>query len=153
MADVLQGKLIGVTVNGEFVDCQVDATLNLAVATEETDPCKPAPGESSADASWAKPTVGTRSGTVDFSIKSFATSTGFNQADISNLIINGDATVEWQFMTIQTTDYSHDEAWVYSGSGILTSQSINAPSTGESTSDTSIVMVDKPTLVRTHVTT
>lgn len=153
MADVLQGKLIGVTINGEFVNCQVDATLTLNVATEETDPCKPAPGESSANASWAKPTVGTRSGTVDFSIKTFATNTGFNQADISEIIIDGDAKTEWQFMTIQTTDYDHEEAWVYSGEGIFTSQSIAAPSTGESTSDTSIVMYDKPTIVRTPITT
>lgn len=152
---VLQGKLIGVSVDGEFPDCQTDATLTLTVNTEETDPCKPAPGESSSSADWVKPTVSSKTGTLDFSAKAWASSSGYNQSDIAEKIINGDAKVEWQFMTIQTTDFNenHEEAWVFSGDGILTSLAITGAAAGEATYDTSILLYDKPTLVRTPITT
>ena len=44
---VIQGKLLAVSVDGTVIDCQTDATLNIAVETEETDPCKPVAGSSS----------------------------------------------------------------------------------------------------------
>lgn len=153
MANALQGKLMAVSLDESFPDCQVDATLNLTVNTEESDPCKPAPGDSSNSADWAKPTVSSKTGTLDFSAKAFATATGYNQSDIAEKIINGDAKVDWKFATTQTTDYEHDEVWVFSGEGILTSLAITGSTTGDGTYDTSIILYDKPTLVRTPITT
>lgn len=154
MADnVLQGKLLSVTIGGTAVDCQTDATLTITVATEETDPCKPAAGESSADASWSDATDGARSWTISFSAKSFAQSTGFNNADLIELLVDGSPVVEAVFATTETSDYDHDELQVFSGTGIINNFNLNAPGTGESTYDVDITGKGKPTFVRTPVTT
>lgn len=153
MATVLQGKLMATTINGEFPECQSSATMTLTVNTEQSDPCKPAPGQSSNEADWDKPTVSSKTGTVDFSAKTFADNTVFNQNDIADLIIEGDAKVQWQFATTQTDDYGHPVVWVYSGEGIITSLTVNGEVTGDGTYDTSIIMYGKPTKVVTPITT
>lgn len=152
---VLQGKLLAVSANGTVIDCQTDATLNIAVATEESDPCKPVAGEASNDASWADPTEGAKSWTLDFSAKSFAKSTGFNQADLIDLLVNGSSIVEVQFATTETLDFDleNDEIQVFSGTGILNNFNLNAPAVGESTYDATVTGKGKPTFVRTPITT
>lgn len=151
--NVLQGKLLSVTLGGVAVDCQTDATLTITVATDETDPCKPIAGESSSEASWSDATDGTRSWTISFSAKSFAKSSGFNNADIMKLLIDGSPIVEVQFATTQTTDYDHQEIQVFSGTGIMNNFNLNAPGTGESTYDVDITGKGKPTFVTTPYTT
>lgn len=152
---VLQGKLLAVSVGGTVIDCQTDATLNITVETEESDPCKPTAGEASNDASWSDPTEGAKSWTLDFSAKSFAQSTGFNQADLIELLVNGSSIVEVQFATTQTSDFGEEnnETQVFSGTGILNNFSLNAPAVGESTYDATVTGKGKPTFVRTPITT
>lgn len=152
---VLQGKLLAVKVNDTVIDCQTDATLNITVETEESDPCKPVAGETSNDASWSDPTEGAKSWTLDFSAKSFAQSTGFNQGDLIDLLVNGTAIVEVQFATTQTSDYAveNSELQVFSGTGILNNFNLNAPAVGESTYDATVTGKGKPTFVRTPITT
>ena len=153
MATALQGKLIATTIDGQFPECQSSATMTFTVNTEEADPCKPAPGQSSNSADWALPTVSSKTGTIDFSAKAFADDAVFNQNDIADLIIDGDAKVQWQFSTTQTDDYGHPVVWVYSGEGIITSLTVNAEVAGEGTYDTSIIMYGKPTKTVTPITT
>lgn len=150
---VIQGKLLAVSVDGTVIDCQTDATLNIAVETEETDPCKPVAGSASNSASWSDPTESSRNWSIDFSAKSFADSTGFNNADLIDLLVNGSAIVDVIFSTTETSDYDHDEVQVFSGEGILSNFSLSAPSTGESTYDATITGKGKPTFTRTPATT
>ena len=150
--DAIPGKLMGVKIDGNFIDCQIDATYNMTMDTEEGDICKPSPTDTTDGASWAEPTAGRKSGTIDFSAKSLAKMTGFGLYELSNLFINGSNSVTWTFGTTQTTDYNQPALIVYSGDGIMTSFNINAPNEGESTFDSSITMVGKPTVSRVAVT-
>lgn len=152
-SNVIQGKLFGVKVNNSFINCQIDATLSLSMETEEGDVCKPSPTDPTDGQSWSTPTGGRKSGTIDFSAKSLAQMTGFGLYELSALFINGSNEVTWSFGTTETTDYDLEAVIVYSGDGLMTSFNISAPSTGESTFDSSITIVGKPTINRVAPTT
>lgn len=152
-SNVIQGKLFGLKVNNTFIDCQIDATINFEMSTEEGEVCKPTTLDTTDGASWSEPVGGMKSGSIDFSAKSLAKMTGFGLYELSNLMINGNNSVAWVFGTTVTSDYGLPATITYAGDGLLVSQSISAPNTGESTYDMSITMVGKPTVSRvTHTT-
>lgn len=151
MAGVLPGKVIGVTIDGDFIDCQIDATLTKTNNVTETTGCKPSPDGTYKGASTVGRTVDTSDWTITMSAKAFADAVTVNQNDIAEKM-DTNPIVQVTFQTTQTTDFDFEEAWVYEGEGILTDFTINAPQDGEATWDTTIVANGTPlTLTRTPI--
>lgn len=127
------GKIIGIRLGGVWLKCQTDATLNLSVNVTEEDPCKPDGDVTDADAiPWIERTADSRDWSVDFNAKFLrdSLSTENAPANVAKLIIDGDVYVEdFEFLTAENQDFSQFDM-VYSGSGILTSFTFNAPTTG-----------------------
>lgn len=155
MAGAIQGKLIGVKLNGTYIRCQTDATLTITANTTDTDPCKPSEDEATNSASWITHSIDSKAWTVSVTAKAFADQLAgaIDNSDIAALMITGDPSVEMTFQTIKTTDYDHDNIFVYEGTGTLTSFTHNAPSTGESTYDLEITGNGALTYTETPVTT
>lgn len=149
--EVLQGKLIGVTIGEDFIQCQTDATLSISVATSVTDPCKPTPDDTGGGVNWDRLTIDSKSWNITFNAKAFAMSTKFTQAEIIDLMVNKDPKVTVTFATTKTTDYAHTETQVFNGDGIITEFNWEAPATGESTYSATVAGNGKPTFVRTPV--
>ena len=155
MAGVLQGKLIGVKVNGQFLRCQTDATLSITVNTMDDDPCKPTEEDSTNGTSWITHSIDTKTWNVSVTAKAFADVQAgvLDNGDITNLMITGDPSVEMTFQTIQTTDYDHPSIFLYEGTGTLTSFNFNAPVAGEATYDLEITGNGELQYTETPVTT
>ncbi len=152
---VLQGKLIGVKVNGEYIRCQTDATLNIVINTSEDEPCKPTEDQATNAAAWITRTVDTKDWNVSVTAKSFADEVSgmIDNSDIAALMIEGDPNVEMTFQTIRTTDYNYASIFVYEGTGILTSFTQNAPEAGQATYDLEISGNGALTFEETPITT
>lgn len=132
------GNIIGVTIGGVWYKCQTDATLNLIVNVTEEDPCKPDPeDQASGDLAWIERTADSRDWSIDFSSALLRNSLEASNPDIARLIVDGDVDVEVQFMT-RVNQTKSDVDFIYSGSGILTGFTLNAPVAGSATTDTSI---------------
>lgn len=132
-------KDINAVTPSKWLPCQVDATLNLAVETDEDDACKPSPDDivATGDTPWADFTPSKRNWDISFSQKLMRASLATANIDISDLIITGKIYVEVEFMTTPGQSKS-DYDFVYSGTGILTGFTLNAPGSGASTSDSTI---------------
>jgi len=154
MAGVLQGKLIGVKINGSYLRCQTDATLAITVNTTDDDPCKPTEDDTTGSVSFVTHSIDSKAWTVTVTAKAFADQVVglLDNGDIAALMI-GNPSVEMTFQTIQTTDYDYSSIFVYEGSGTLTSFTHNAPAAGESTYDLEITGNGALTYVETPVTT
>lgn len=155
------GSIIGLTIkdstsvlDGVWLPCQTDATLNLGVETEEEDPCKPTPEELvlQGDVPWSEFTPSKRNWDISFSQKLMRDSLATANPDIAQLIITGKILVEVQFMTAPGQTKSNFD-FVYSGTGILTGFTLNAPAVGASTSDSTIQGTGAITYVTVPVTT
>jgi hypothetical protein len=155
------GSVIGIRLKGvdsvdpsQWLNCQVDATLDLAVETEEEDPCKPTPEEAALgeDIPWAEFTPTKRNWNISFSQKMMRDSLVASNVNVANLIITGKVYVEVEFMTSPGQTKS-DVDFVYSGTGILTGFTLNAPVTGASTSDSTIQGTGALAFVSVPVTT
>lgn len=148
MAEVnaVPGSVIGVRLKdintvtpGVWLNCQVDATLEMAVDTDQDDACKPSPADIAiiGDVPWATFTPTSRNWNISFSQKLMRASLAALNIDVSDLIITGKIYVEVDFMTTPGQTKS-DYDFIYSGTGILTGFTLNAPGTGASTSDSTI---------------
>jgi hypothetical protein len=155
MAGVLQGKLVGVKVNGSYIRCQTDATLTITTNVTDDDPCKPTETDTTNSASWVTHSIDTKAWTVSVTAKAFADTVAglLDNSDIAALMITGDPSVEMTFQTIQTTDYDYASIFVYEGTGTLISFTHNAPVAGESTYDLEITGNGALTFEETPVTT
>jgi len=150
---VLPGSVMGITINGQEVQCEMESSMSIAVNTTENDPCKPLSTEAYKSSTWTDPTVDSKSWEISFSAKAFADAVAFNNLDMLDLLINGDPIVEVQFYTKQHPDYDFDEIAIFSGRGILSLDDWTAPAEGESTYSGTITGKGKPEFVRTPVTT
>lgn len=142
--NAVQGSIIGVRVNDSWIRCQTDATLNMTKNLTTPDPCKPMPGESTADGKWNSPVVETKEWSIDFSAKTFADNVidGASLGFMADAFLDSDEPVEVIFQTNdELTDYNHPITFLYTGQGIISSLVVNAPGTGESTYDTTITGV------------
>lgn len=137
MAGVLQGKLIGVRVNGSNIRCQTDATLAITIDTTDNGDCKPLEAQSTNSNSWITHTVSTKKWTISVSAKSFVDQvTGaLDNGDIALMLTAGTPEVEIVFQTTRTVDYDFDHIFIYEGTGTITSFTQNAPIFGQSTYD------------------
>lgn len=141
MANSVPGKIIGVRVGGVWLNCQTDATLNLTVNVSEEDPCKPDGDALTTENSipWVERTADSRDWSIDFSAKLMRDSlaSANDPADIAGLIIDGTVNAEVEFATADNQTYS-DYDFVYSGSGIITNFTLNAPASGAATQDATV---------------
>jgi hypothetical protein len=137
MANSLPGKLLKVTVNGLVLRCQTDATLTLTANLTEDDACKPENDDADAGASWITRTVDSKDWTISFSAKAFADNIAGSNIDLVPLWINGDLSVEVQFLT-NPSQTTYPYGFVIEGSGIMNSLTFNAPVAGSATYDTEI---------------
>ncbi|MEI2271830.1 phage tail protein [Sphingobacterium sp. ML3W] len=150
---VLPGSVIGITINGKEIQCELESSMSITVNTSDNDPCKPSSTEAYKAAKWTDPTVDSKSWEITFNAKAFADSVEFNNLDMLELLINGDPIVEVQFYTKQHPDYDFDEIAIFSGKGVLSMDDWTAPAEGESTYSGTIAGKGKPTFVRTPITT
>lgn len=151
--EVTPGKIWGISVNGNFVNCQIDATLTINNNVSESAPCKPGPTDSYKSSGWVTNNIDSKSWEITGSNKSFADALQMNNADFIDLLVNGSSIVQVQFGTTQHPDYDFDEIQVFSGEGIISNFTLNAPNEGEGTSDFTITGNGAPTFTRTPVTT
>lgn len=138
----LSGKVVGINVQDpetlemKWLDCQVDATLNLTTDTEEEESCKPSPDEIATigDVPYGEFTASKR--TWDISVSQKIVKGIFEAAgiDIADLWVQGLLNVQVEFMTNPNQEvFAYDI--VYSGAAIITGYTFNAPETGASTAD------------------
>lgn len=154
MANELPGKLLGVTIDGVFINCQIDATLTLTNNLTESTPCKPSPTEAYKGGQPIKRTVDSRDWTITYSAKAFANAVAGNQNTLAQrMLAGGNPYVTVTFQTIQTTDYDFPIAFVYEGEGVLQDLAINAPQDGDATHDGTIVANGDLTYTEVPVTT
>lgn len=136
------GKIIGIRLGGVWLECQTDATLNISVNVTEEDPCKPDGDADTPETAipWIERTADSRDWSVDFSAKLMrdSLSTQNAPANVAKLIIDGDVYVDdFEFATANNQDQSANDM-IYSGSGILTGFTLNAPVSGAATTDSTI---------------
>lgn len=138
MASKVPGSVIGVTIGGVWLKCQTDATLTLTVNVTEEDPCKPDEGDApSGDIPWVERTPESRDWEISFNNNLMKNSLEAANPDMGKLIVDGDVEVQVQFLT-RPGQTKSDYDLVYSGTGIITGFTFNAPVTGASTTESTI---------------
>lgn len=154
MANELPGKLLSVTVDGEFISCQIDAVLTLTNNLTESTPCKPSPTDTYKGAQTIKRTVDSRDWTLTYSAKQLADAVAANQNTIAQkMLAGGNPYVQVTFQTTQTTDYDFPVSFVYEGEGVIQDLALNAPQDGDATHDGTIVANGDLTYSQVPVTT
>lgn len=152
----LEGRLIGVTIGGNYYNCQTTADLTLGTSLTKNPICKPNPN-GSVSIAWETSTVDSKNWQITFSAQSFLDSIiGYkNNNDLLELFIAGDLQVDVEFLTsanlTDTENYDHD--FVFEGSGLLTTVKVNAPAQGGSTYDVTITGNGTPTFTLIPSTT
>lgn len=149
---VLPGAVMGITINGSELQCELESALSITINTSEAEACKPLTSEAYKGATWADQTVDRKTWEITGSAKAFADAVEFNNLDLVDLLVNGNPIVEVQFYTKQHTDYDFDQIAVFTGTGILSLDDWTAPAEGESTYSFTITGKGEPTFVRTNVT-
>lgn len=150
----IQGKLIGITIDSEYVRCQTDLTFNITSNTSTEDACKPDPSDPDGGMNWDNPNVDSMAWDGSFSARSFADSVDANQATIINKLLLGNPVVG-VVIQYNTTSSEFDGTvnHILSGNAIISGFTLNAPGTGSSTYDVTLTGKGKPTLSTVPVTT
>lgn len=153
----IPGRLLAVTINGNKIQCEQDATLTFTANISEETGCKATETDGAGGIPYVKRTVDSKDVSLSFSNKAFvsalkANTDVWNNVDLINLFIEGDLVVDYVFGTTQTVDYDYSHIITYSGTGFLSSVTFNAPVEGNSTTDIEIVGNGKPTQTITAVT-
>jgi len=148
MAGGVAGKLWYVTLNGQRIKCQLDATLNFTTNVEEEDACKPE--EDAIDQKqWVEREEVSRDWEITVNHRAFLDAVQINQADIIDMYVNGDLKVTAGFVADPSTGYAQNQ--VFNGPGIITSAALNAPAAGKSNMDLTISANGAPTFTRIPV--
>ena len=130
----IPGKIIGVMIGSDWLQCQAEATLNMTANTSEDSLCKEL-DTATTDAPWKTFTVDSREWSIDVSqalLKdSFATlNDGVN---LGKIFVDGDLEIASVLFRTQTNQQFADNDMIYDGAAILTKFSITAPQTGANT--------------------
>lgn len=145
---VLPGSVMGITINGKEIKCELESVLSITINSSETEPCKPSSAENYKGASWTDATIDSKSWEITFSAKAFADEVEFNNLDVIDLLVNGDPIVEVQYYTKNHPDYDFDQIATFTGTGILSLDDWTSPTEGESTYSGTIVGKGAPTFTR-----
>lgn len=128
------GSIWSMTADGLEPMCNIDATLNMTSDTTTEDPCKPNASESYAQANWTSVTVNNKSWTITGTMRTVGdtpTAGFYKHAYLADKFIDG-TPVAVVFATTQTTDFDFDEVETFTGEGIVTDVTYNAPAGNES---------------------
>ncbi len=134
----ISARNVQIQLNGDYVPCQLDLTLNITQNTSTEDPCKPDPANIDAGASFNTYSVDSKDWSVTFSARQFADELALNNIELSELIINGDGRLAMIINTVQGANWSHPLIFEYAGEVIITSLDLNAPATGSATYDVTL---------------
>lgn len=146
MATAINGKLLGVTVNGVKLRCQTDATLTIAQDTESGEACKD-------DNGWVENFITSKNWSISVTAKAFLDNIQLNQADLIALMLGNTDTVEVEFLSDATPGvHSYPENQVFAGDAIISNFDWSAP-VGESTYTIDFTGTGAPTFTRIPVTT
>lgn len=152
----LEGRLIGITINGDYYNCQTTADLTLGTSLTKNPVCKPSP-TGSLSVPWETSNIDSQNWAITFSAQSFLDSISGtkNNNDLLELIISGNLNVDVEFLTSDalTTEEGYDHDFIFEGPGILATVKVNAPGTGGSTYDVTITGNGAPTFTLIPSTT
>lgn len=136
------GKLIGVRINGQWVDCQTDAKLNITVKTTDDTLCKPDGDALTPDNSipWQTRTADSRDWNVTYSSQMLHDSLkGTNNGqNILKLLLDGNVYITDMEFATATGQTASAEDMIISGACIITSFTLNAPEAGAATFDNTL---------------
>lgn len=139
MANSVAGSILGVVVDGEYITCQTDATLNLINNLNEDEICKPAPNTGINAVGYVTRTLVSKDWNMTFSAQAFLASAAANESNNIDLVrrfINYQDAVTVIF---QPSEGNYAGSAVgYEGDGILSTITQNAPTDGPSTYDVEI---------------
>lgn len=152
----LEGRLIGITIDGNYYNCQTNADLTLGTSLTKNPVCKPSPTGGSTIA-WDTSNIDSRNWVITFSAQSFLDSiTGTkNNNDLLSAFILGNLSVEAQFLTSDALAAAegYDHNFIFEGVGILSTIKVNAPAQGGSTYDVTITGNSAPSFTLIPSTT
>ena len=145
----IEGKVVGVKVNDEFLRCQADATLNITINTEQDEECKDLDyvGDNVAGASgnliWEDNSVTSVVWSIDLNAGMFYDSI-VGEVDFVDEVVNKNNVV-FSVQFVIPSKGTGTSAKYFEGDAVLTSLSLNAPTTGKATQDLSFTGKGKPT--------
>lgn len=152
MAKVIPGKLLLATLNGVETNCQQDATLTINYNVTQEEPCKPSSSETYKGFSWQTSVTDSASWSLAFSIKSTDLNSANQNTILANLISNGNQAL----VTFETSDATGvDLAYssIFTGDGLISDFTWNAPQAGESTVDITVTGNGAPSFIVVPITT
>lgn len=152
----LPGRLIGITLGGNYYNCQTAGDLTLGTSLTKNPICKPNP-TGTTSISWETSNVDAKNWVITFSAQAFLDSIEGtkNNNDLLTMFITSDLIVEAQFLTSAnlTHEENYDHDFLFEGSGLLTTVKVNAPTTGGATYDVTITGSGEPTFTLIPSTT
>ena len=145
----ISGKLLRVKIGDKYLQCQLDATLNLITNTTEDEVCKPSGDTVETATSWVTRTVDSQDWNISVNAQAFLDTVGaeLTQSDILESIIDGDLNVEVEFLSTPG-QHSNDEDILFEGDAIIENFSLSAPATGKANYDLDLSGNGKPTVTR-----
>ena len=147
----LSAKNVQIQLNGDYVPCQLDLTLNITQNTSSEDPCKPSPENIDQGATFNEYSIDSKDWSVTFSARQFADELALNNIELSELVINGDGKLAMIINTIEGTNYPHPLLFEYAGEVIITSLDLNYPATGSANYDVTLQGAGDLTFTKTEV--
>lgn len=151
----LTGKQVQVKINGDWVTCQLDATVNITANTTTDDPCKPDPANVSITgaAVFNTYTIDSRDWSVTLSAKAFADELAMNNVEINEIAINGNGQLEVIVTSVNSTTYDHPLLLEWAGAVLVTDLTNNFPAEGAATYDVTLQGTGDLTFTTTPVPT
>ena len=152
----IAGKLLRVKIGDKYLRCQLDATLDFTNTFEEDEACKPEVTGSVPAGTWVErdASEATQDWSISVSARAFLDvleGDSLHQGDIMALIVDGDLSVEVEFLSTPG-QHSHAADMLFEGTGLIENFSLSAPVTGKATYDLDIVSAGKPTITNIPVT-
>lgn len=134
MANTYPGNIWNMTADGLEPICNTELTLNMTSETTTEPPCKPNSTDSYKGANWNTVTVTSKGWEVTGTIRTVGDAPAAGQykhSYITDKFIQG-GNVQVSFGTTETTDFDFQEVETFTGEGIVTSVTYNAPQGQES---------------------
>lgn len=135
---IVKGATYQVSVDGERLKCQLDATATLGQDMETEDACKPEFTSTGGEIVWQADTPGNKnweisgSGKIEDDGSTLSNDTLTASRTLSRHFINSNEPIE---VSVGTVDPTLDMAVTYSGTAQITSFTLNFPATGGATYD------------------
>lgn len=152
----LPGRLIGITLDGNYYNCQTALDLTFGTSVTKNPVCKPNP-TGTTTIPWETSNVDSKNWQSTFSAQSFLDSiTGTkNNNDLIAAFVAGNLQVEVQVLTSSnlTAEAGFDHDFIFEGTALLTTVKLNAATAGGSTYDVTLTGNGEPTFTLIPSTT